>query len=527
MSFTSLTFAVFVAFFVCIYFSVPLKYRWGVLLVASYSFYIFSSPQSFVFLLITTVSTYLGGRKLGQCDAEMNAQIASEENIDRARKKEIKEQTKARKKKWMLLVLVFNFGILAVLKYFRIYVEMLSEKFSIEWLHFDAGILIPLGISFYTFQSMSYIIDLYRSKYEPEKSLPHFALFVSWFPLIMQGPISRYNQLAHQLYEGHKFDYTRVKFGLQLIMWGAFKKLVIADRLDIFVDSVFDNFEEYRGLYMTFAVIFYSIQVYADFSGGIDIARGVSQIFGITLTDNFNQPYFAQDIQEFWRRWHISLGQWCRDYIFYPLTLSKSFGRMGKKARGIIGDKMGKLFPVIVAQLITFFIIGIWHGAAFKYIAYGLYQAFFINFAIILEDRMNDLNKLLKVNTEAPSWKLFRIMRTFGICVAGRYFSRADNFIIALRMLKRSFEIEWNVLFNGAFLELGLTARDFYLLFFCFILWIGVSSIREKGYSVRELIAQQNLWFRWSIYIVGFLSILIFGVYGIGFDANSFIYRGF
>lgn len=274
-------------------------------------------------------------------------------------------------------------------------------------------------------------------------------------------------------------------------------------------------------------MIGYTIQIYGDFSGGMDIARGVSQIFGIDLTLNFKRPYFATSIPEFWRRWHITLGAWCRDYIFYPISLSKFFGKLGKNSRKLLGDRIGKQVPVIFAQLITFFVIGVWHGAEFKYIAYGLYQAVFIIGGILFEPYIVRLTELLRINTKAFSWKLFQITRTFILIVIGRFFSRGASFGAAVWMMRHSLDFNPGVLFNGGIFTLGLTQKDFILLGICLIFWIMISTIQECGYSVRELIARQNAVFRWIIYLVGIFAIVIFGIYGIGYDAKSFIYRGF
>lgn len=528
MSFISLNFVIFLVIGIGAYFMVPKKYQWCILLIASQIFYLLSSLNTYVFLLFTTVTTFYGGRLIERQGDKYKAYIGEhKDELDRKQKKEIRAQYDKKKQRIMLGILLFNFGILAFVKYFKVYINMLGDVLQLEWLHFDAGILIPLGISFYTFQSMGYIIDVYRGQYKADKSLAKFALFVSYFPQIIQGPISRYDQLADQLYEEHVFEYERVKFGAQLMLWGWFKKLVIADRISVFVNQVFDNYTDYVGFYLILAVIGYTIQIYGDFSGGMDIARGVSQIFGIDLALNFERPYFAKNIPEFWRRWHITLGAWCRDYIFYPISLSKTFGKLGKSSRKIFGERIGKLLPVIIAQLITFFTIGVWHGAEFKYIAYGLYQAVFIIGGIIFEPYLVKLTELLRINTKAFSWKLFQIIRTFGLVVFGRFFSRGVSFSAAIYMMKNCFVFNPGIFFSGKFFTLGLSYREFLLLMICLVFWIIVSIVQENGYSVRKLIAEQNMLFRWAVYLVGVFAIIIFGVYGQGYNANSFIYRGF
>lgn len=528
MSFVSTGFIVFVAVAAGVYFLAPARYRWCVLLAASQIFYLLSSPRTYIFLLFTTITTFLGGLLTDRRNEECRAYIREHKSeLDRQQKKELKAAYEKKKRRILLAVLLVNLGILAFVKYFRVYINMLASVLHLEWLQFDAGILIPLGISFYTFQSLGYLIDIYREQYKADRNIAKYALFVSWFPQIVQGPISRHDQLAEQLYEPHSFQYERVKYGIQLMMWGWFKKLVIADRIGIFVDQVFSRYTEYTGFYAILGVLGYTIQIYGDFSGGMDIARGVSQIFGIDLTLNFQRPYFAASIPEFWRRWHITLGAWCRDYIFYPISLSKFFGKLGKNSRRICGERVGKLIPVIFAQLITFFVIGIWHGAEFKYIAYGLYQAVFIIGGILFEPYLKKLTVLLRINTEAASWKLFQILRTFTLVVIGRFFSRGASFMAALFMMRHSLDLNPGIFFTGDLYTLGLTEQDFSLLGFCLLFWIVVSVIQERGYSVRELISRQNMLFRWIIYIAGAFAIVLFGVYGQGYDAQSFIYRGF
>ncbi|WP_269476875.1 MBOAT family O-acyltransferase [Hominibacterium faecale] len=528
MSFTSVGFILFIIVTAIVYFIVPLKVRWGILLLASYAFYLLSSPKTFVFVLITTVTTFFCGKYIGGFERQYKLYISeNKDKLSREDKKRLKAINQRKKKTILLITLFLNLGILAFLKYFRVYIDAMAHLMGFDQFSFDVGILIPLGISFYTFQSISYIIDVYRGTCKPDMNLAKFALFISFFPQIIQGPISRHGQLAHQLYEGHKFDYTRIKFGVQLILWGFFKKLVIADRAAILVKEVFNNYNDYLGFFVIIAVLFYTIQIYADFSGGMEIARGVAQIFGIDLVKNFEQPYFSKSIPEFWRRWHITLGQWCRDYIFYPVSLSKKFGKLGKASRKVLGNRVGKLLPVLIAQLLTFLTIGVWHGADFKYIAYGLYQAFFIICGILFEPYLIRLTKALKINTETFSWKLFQILRTFVLIVIGRYFSRAASFSAALVMMKNTLVFNPRVFFDDSLYTLGLTQGDFRLLFIGIVVWLIISLMQEKGISIRETLAEQNLVFRWFIYIAAICAVLIFGIYGSGYDATGFIYREF
>ena len=392
---------------------------------------------------------------------------------------------------------------------------------------FDLGVLIPLGISFYTFQTAAYIIDLYRSKIEADRNILKFALFVSFFPQMVQGPISRYDQLAGQLYEGHALTYKNLTYGAQLMLWGFFKKLVIADRAAILVNQVFDNYGDYQGGVVFVALLFYTIQIYGDFSGGIDIARGAARMLGIDMTHNFMRPYFSDSISEFWRRWHMSLSFWCRDYIFFTISLSKTFGKLGKSLRKVLGDRIGKLFPVLVAQMATFLTIGLWHGAEFKYIAYGLYNGGIIILGLLLEPYLKKLISLLHINVESAGWKVFRVLRTFFLIVMGRMFPKALSFGAAIYMFGAMFRGGGAVPFSEEILTLGLDAADFLILLGGCIVWFIISWNQEKGTGIRDAIAERPLALRWLLFLAAFAAVLILGVYGPGYDASAFIYRGF
>ena len=552
MAFTSFDFLVFVLVTVVAYYIVPKKARWVVLLIASYAFYFISSASTFVFLLVTTVVTFFGGLYIGRVnDAEKAYLKEHGGELSREEKKARKAESKRQKRRMVALILIIDFGILAVLKYFRVYLEMLQ----IPGFSFDLGaVLIPLGISFYTFQSAAYIIDLYRSKIQADTNIAKFALFTSFFPQIVQGPIARHDQLAHQLYEGHDFKYENIAHGAQLMLWGFFKKLVIADRAALLVNQVYGNYGDYQGWVIALALLFYMIQLYGDFSGGIDIARGVARCMGIDMAHNFNQPYFAVSLSDFWRRWHISLSSWCRDYIFFPISLSKTFGKAGKSLRKVLGDRVGKLFPIIIAQLATFTTIGLWHGADFKYVAYGWYNAAVILSGLLLEPYLKRAAEALHINTAGSGWKAFSIFRTFIIVMIGRVFPRAESFPVAISMLGSMCAIDAGTTLQDFAFSFGMTGYDYLVLGIAVIIWIAISVIREHeqhksqngekagivagketettgqaetGAECRLLIDKLPLPARWAIYLAGFAAVLVFGVYGPGYDAAAFIYRAF
>lgn len=532
MSFTSGVFYTFLVLFFGIYFLVPKKFQWVVMLIGSYFFYIYASLGATVFLLLTTISTFFTGILIGKENQRYSEFINKLENIlTKEQQKEFKAKHRQNKKLILTGALILIFGILAFLKYYNFFA--LSADFFFAHLSINTtlpqlDLLLPLGISFYTFQSAGYVIDVNRGKIQPDRNIAKFALFVSFFPQIVQGPIGRYDELAFQLYQPHQFDYTRVKYGFQLILWGLFKKMVIADRAAFIVNTVFDRYTEYQGFTIFFGVLLYCVQIYGDFSGGIDIARGVAQIMGISLRLNFKRPFFATSIEDFWRRWHISLSEWMRDYIFYPLSLSRSFTKLGRSSRKIFGSYIGKLLPILLAQLITFLIVGIWHGANWKFVVYGLYNGFFIFAGILFGPLSKQLSSRYKLQATGFCLRLFSILITIFLVCIGRYFSRAPDLITALRMLKRTFTVfNPQVFLDGTVLNLGLDRMDLYLLFLSIGILFAIDLLQEKGYHLREKISKQKLVFRWAIYLVAIFSILIFGIYGLGFDSNSFIYMGF
>lgn len=531
MAFTSFNFLIFAAAVTVAYYITPVKGRWMTLLAASYAFYLISSPKTFVFILLTTVITFLGGRYIGRQNDEQKAYLAEhKDEMSRDEKKILKTRVQKKKRRIVALILIANFGVLAVLKYFKTCVEMAAA--AIGGIEMELGILIPLGISFYTFQTAAYILDLYRGKISHDTNIAKFALFMSFFPQIIQGPIPRYDQLANRLYEGHRFDYRNFTFGMQLILWGFFKKLVIADRVAILVNQVFDNYTDYAGGVVFAALLFYTIQIYADFSGGIDIARGVAQMLGIEMGHNFMRPYFSDSLSEFWRRWHMSLSFWCRDYIFYSIALSKFFGKLGKNLRSILGDRVGKLVPVIIAQMATFITIGLWHGAEFKYIAYGLYNGGIIVISLLMEPYFKKAVEKLHINEKGRGWKLFRIIRTFFIVVFGRMFPKAASFGAAIYMYGALFRPDMGGGFSETIMTLGLTGIDFIIILLGCIVWFIISIIQERagdhdGIKIRESMAEMAVPLRWLILLAGFAAVLVMGVYGPGYDAAAFIYRGF
>lgn len=532
MTFVSGAFIFFVLVISVLYFIVKKKYRWIVLLIGSYIFYWINSTYLTVVLFLMTLITFIVGKIIDSRNQKSAEYIKGHIELQPEEKKAYKLANKKVNKVILISGIILDLSMLLYLKYFNFFSENLNELFfqldipiSIPTL----DLLIPLGLSFYTLQAIAYMTDLYRGKYRADTNFFRFMLFMSYFPQIIQGPIARYDYLAKQLFEGHNFEYKRCTFGIQLALWGGIKKLVIADRLAVPVNLIFNNYTNYNGMLVLLAAIGYGMQVYADFSGGMDIARGLSQVWGIELQLNFRQPYFAKSIEEFWRRWHITLGAWMKDYVFYPLSLSKVSGYLGKRARKVFGNTIGKKIPSFIAMFIVYFLVGFWHGPEWKYVIYGLWNGLFIMSGILLEDSYTNVKKKFGIQQNRFSWKFFQMIRTFVLCSVGRFFSRADDVKVAFFMITASFKDFYNIAFlvDKTLLNLGLSTADWILLCIMILIMIAVDIAHEKEIMIRQKIADQGILFRWFIYYAAIFGIIIFGMYGSGYDSASFIYQKF
>lgn len=508
MSLISMEFLLFVGIAVTGYYLIPKKYQWIWLLVFSYIYYASSSVKIVFFLLFSTLSTYAAGRLL-----------------DKINKKGLdKKSAKISKRRVLIGCLLLNFGMLAVLKYTNFAIENVNALFH-TGLTFQK-LILPLGISFYTFQSMGYIIDVYWGKYDAERNPFRFALFVSFFPQLLQGPIGRFDRLAKQFYEEHEFNLQQTQYALQLILWGFFKKLVLADRAAVVVNQVFNNYAQYSGLTNIAAVLMYSIQLYMDFSGGMDVVMGVANLFGIQLDWNFKRPYFATSITDFWHRWHITLGTWMKDYIFYPISLSKWMGRFGKWAKKVFGKKTGRIIPICAANVIVFLVVGVWHGAAWKYIAYGLYNGLIIAVSSLLVPLYKKGFEVTHINPKSGAWHVVQIIRTFILVNISWYFDMAVSLSAAFAMMKSTVTgFTFATLKDGSLMALGLDKLDYgILLAGCLVVFV-VSVLQERGIKIRESLGQKPLVVRWAAY-----GLLVFGIPMFGYvmiTSGGFIYAQF
>ncbi len=504
------------------------------LLCASYAFYAIACVKYIFYIVLTTVSTFAGGLLLEKYINKSSDYIKSQKGKwSLAEKKQYKNKVTRNKKLICATVLVLNFGILSFLKYYNFFASSVSAALSALGLNArlpELGLILPLGISFYTFQAMGYIIDIYRKKHPAERNVAKFALFVSFFPQIVQGPIDIYGKLAPQLYNGNKLRFENIKQGILLMLWGLFKKLIIADRLVTAITAVTDDYKAFSGTYILFAALVYSVQLYADFSGGIDIARGVGQLLGIDMAENFRRPYFSRSITEYWHRWHITLGAWLREYLFYPLAMSKAFQKFGKNIKKHFGVQLGKVLPTSIASLITFIVIGIWHGANWKYVGFGFWNGLIIMISSLLEPQFRIWKTKLHIRDKNVFFIAFQMVRTFLIVLVGYYFDIAEGFVAAIRMMYLSVaDVHITELMNHeAMSSLSLSFRDFLVACLGCIVVLIASIIQEKkGIKIRECICKQSWLVQCIFFLAALFGIVIFGVYGPENNPADFVYMQF
>lgn len=544
MLFTSYEFLGFILVLFLLYYLIPKKYQWMLLLAASYLFYFMAGAWCLIYIFVTTVTVYLLGRKIEDLREEQSSFLREHKaELGKEEKKAYKSSIKKRQWRALLVGLFVNLGILATVKYtnFAIYnVNLALHFFGNERQFGFLDIALPMGISFYTFQALGYIIDVYRGTSKAEKSPFKFALFVAFFPQLVQGPISRFQNLAETLYAEHPFDGKKVSFGLQRILWGFFKKLVIADRILAAVNEIVKNPESYGGAYVFVGMMFYALELYADFTGGIDITIGVAQVLGITVTENFNRPYFSKSIKEYWRRWHITMGTWFTDYIFYPISVCKPMLKFSKFTREHFGETIGKRMPVYLSSFAVWLATGIWHGASWNFIVWGLGNWVVImisqEFAPLYLRFHGKVNGLINSRREGRAqfvlenngfYRLFQILRTILLMSCLRSFDCYRDVPLTFRMFGSMFTGgNWHILWDGSLLELGLGAMDYGILVAGTALLVGVSLIQRSG-SVREKIAAKPYPVRFVLWYGLFLIVLLMGAYGIGYDASQFIYNQF
>ena len=530
MSFTSYGFLAFLVLLFGVYFATPRRFRWVTLLLAGYVFYAASGLENFIFILATTISSYVASIVMQKMTDRENTFLSdNKESMDKDAKRAYRAKEKKKRRAVLIVALVFNFGILAALKYSAFAVNTvngISGLFGAVPMKLPS-LLLPLGISFYTFGTMGYLIDAYRGRAKVEKNPAKLALFVSFFPSLIQGPISRFSELEPQLITPKPFCFKGFSFGIQRIIWGFFKKLVIADRILVAMNTLLGSPDSYGGGYVFLLIVFYSIQIYADFTGGIDITIGIAEALGIKLAENFKRPFSSKTTKEYWERWHITMGSWFRDYIFYPMSFSRSMMNLSKKAQKRLGKNIGAKIPLYISSIVTWFVTGIWHGAGWNFIVWGL-----LNCAVILvSDELTPLyrrfhSKFPKL-AENKAYLGFMSVRTFLLMGLIRSLDCYRNVGRTFSMWGSMFTAKgWGEMLGGGIFDLGLSLFDFAVIGVGCVIMYAVSKISGDDRVIREKLYAHPILCA-SLMTLLTLSVLILGAYSIGYDASSFIYNQF
>lgn len=528
MAYQSLVYGfVFLPLCLAAYQIAPQRWRKRVLLAFSYLFFWLLSRELIIYLLGTTVFVHCTGIWLEWLKSEQKAELLT---ADRSEKKRIKSIYQKKSRQVLAFGVLMLLGTLAYLKYYNFFASNVNGifggilPFTIE----QKNILMPVGISFYTLQAIGYMADVYWGKIRAEENMEKTALFLAFFPQIMEGPICRYQDTCDTLYEGRPLQMNNLTDGYIRIFWGLFKKTVIADRLAIGVDAIFGNYASYSGSMIVFAAVEYTIQLYMEFSGCMDIIIGSGQLFGVKLPENFRQPFSAQSAAEFWRRWHITLGTWFKTYIFYPVSMSspvKKWNQYGRKHFGkyitMLGTSAIALFPVWMCN-------GLWHGARWSYIFYGMYYFSLILVGIAVEPVRDRILKILHISPEFQGLKYMRIAKTWVIIFVGELFFRADGLRAGVHMFRSIFRnFQLSNLWDGSLLNLGMSRADLVAVMAGCIVVAIVGSAKERGIRVRNSLDKKPVFIRWSIYYALILAVIVIAAYGDDYQVVDMIYAGF
>lgn len=512
---------------VIIYNIIPKKLRPIILLLASFIVYYLFSSKLIGYLLLSILSIYISGMIMNKIDDKKEVEIENH----KGNKKELKIKYKRYKKIVLLLSVIFNLSFLFFFKYlpfFKTNGNLLLDLFNIDYKFKIIKHLAPIGISFYTLEAISYLVDVYNNKIKGDKNIIRLALYLSFFPQIMEGPIARYSDTAQDLYSGKKVTYENFCFGYQRIFYGILKKTVIANRVNILVKLVFENYTQYSAIAIIMAIMGYTLMLYAEFSGTMDIVIGSGEMFGVRIPENFKRPFFAKNVSEFWTRWHITLGTWFKDYIFYPISLSSPVKKITKFFRKIFGNRTGAVLSGGIALFAVWFLNGLWHGAGYTFLVFGLYHFLMIFLGGLFEPLVIKTCNFIHINRKNIVYRVFQSMKMTMLIFIGELFFRAPDLKTAFGMLSKIFtKFSLTPLKTGELLELGLGKHDFLVLIASVMGLIIIGLIQEKGINIRKSVSNKNIIIRWIIYYALILAIVIFGAYGPGYAPVDPIYADF
>ena len=520
--------ALFLPLIIILYNIIPQKHRWKVLLLSSYAFFWSISGKLIIYLLLATGIVYGTGLWLNAKQEERNRILKTAEKEE---KKAIKAKYVKKQRIIAALASILLIGILVVLKYSKFLGTNINSLFEI--LHLQVRLIIPrfampIGISFYTLQAVSYIVDVYKEKIKADKNIGRLALFISFFPQIMEGPICRYEDTAESLWKCEKTTYRGLTFGIQRILFGLMKKVLVVDRVNPFILEVFNNYSNYDGGIIALGMVLYTVQLYMDFSGVMDIVIGIAEIFNVKMPENFRQPFFSKTISEFWTRWHITLGAWFRDYIYYPVSLTKKCKDLTSSARKKIGNYYGPLLASTIALFCVWICNGLWHGAAWSYIFFGMYHFTLILLGRIVEPQVKKVNTKLHINSKLFLYQYMQIIRTTILVFIGELFFRANGLKAGIQMFKNMItNFSFKQMTDGTLFNMGIDVKDIRLIAVVIVVIFVISLLKERGIHIREKVATKHIVVRWSLYYALIISIIIFGTYGLGIIPLDPMYANF
>lgn len=499
-------------------------------------FYLSFGWKSAIYVLITASTIYVATRWLQNITVRQKAFLKENKAaLSKDKKRVYKNINKKKRKCIMISTVLLNIGILAVFKYFHFALAQVNSVLSVfggQQINDIYKFIVPLGISFYTFQSIGYLVDVYFEYYEAEKNFFKVLLFISFFPQMTQGPISDFEQLSKELFSEHTFTYKNYSWGFQRMIWGFMKKMIIADTLAPFVSDVFANYSQYTGITTLIGAFMYSIQIYADFSGYMDIMCGICEVLGIHLVENFERPYFSKSIAEYWRRWHISLGAWFKKYIYYTIGMSGWSRKLATYAKKKFGKHLGNTIPATVALLVVWTATGLWHGASWAYITWGLVNGLLIIFSLWMEPIYALWKQKLKINEGIWIWRAFQVARTFILVTFIKVLPEVGTLSEGIGLWKR-------VLFSHSiptclqdlfpYLDtslIGITNALKYLFVILCIILMVIFSLLQRKKPVREYFNKLPMVIRVVVLSVAVISLVIFGVPNT-WGAGGFLYANF
>lgn len=532
MRITSIPFILFIAATVILCRALPKKWRWAVLLAASVVFYVTYSVVGILILTGTALVTYFAALRIQKIQDEQAKWMAdNRQTADKEEKKAKRKESNRRQRRYVILVVALSVGLLFLFKYYGYFASSINRAFATH-LWTAENLLLPLGISFYSLQLIGYVVDVSRGILPAERNPLKVVLYGAFFLSIMQGPFNRYNDLMPQICNDDppKLNFYTFKLAVLRITWGYIKKMCIADQVGCIATEVFSNYANYSGLGIILGVICFPIQLYADFSGYMDIVSGIGELLGIQMPINFRQPFFSRNMSEFWQRWHITLGAWLKDYVFYPILKSNVFQSFGKWLTGRVGKEAGRRIPTYLGMIILWTLIGAWHGAGFNYVfGVGLLQFIYIFLGEITAPVTGRLKDRLHIKEESLPWHIFQSLRCTALMIFAWVFFNSKTFMDAIGVLGRIFADRPGLGQITAVFEVVAGTWKIWLpyVFLCVIALFVVDLLCAKGLSVRAEIEKRPYPIRMWIYLAAIFTIIIFGAYGTQFDANDFIYFQF